>query len=210
LRDEIAVSLRSSDRVVVLGVQMTPADCYGHALFNNAVDWPPYVSLLAAGPLPAGGSWCALAFDRKPPPADAVRLPRSSAVLMAMLTLDPQVAHVEQGRIIVAATGHEQKIWSGPSVNVPSGKYTVAFQVRAQADPSTPLFELSVTDGFGIRTYNTKKYRVGDLYTRNGGTWATIDFTVPESSPTRIMEFAITTSGNAPFDVNVMELRREP
>jgi hypothetical protein len=95
-------------------------------------------------------------------------------------------------------------------VNVPAGKYTVAFQIQAQGAPSVPLFELTVTDGFGARSYNSKKYRLGDLYLRNGNTWAAIDFTVPESSPTRVMEFDITTSGEIPFSVVTMDLHREP
>ena len=126
-----------------------------------------------------------------------------------MLALDPRVAKLDRGKITVAATGHAQKIWGGPFVNVPAGKYTVAFLIQAAADASIPLLELTVTDGSGKRLYNSKKYRAGDLYMRNGNTWATIDFTVPGTSHTRTMEFVMTTSGGTPFSVSAMELHRQ-
>jgi hypothetical protein len=188
---------------------MSPADCYGHALYTNAVDWPPNGSLLAAGPLPGGGDYCVLAFDRKPVASGAVRLPRVSPVLMLMLGIDGRIARWEQGKIVVAAPGSEQKIWSGPYVNVPAGKYTVAFQIQAQGAPTAPLLALTVSDGFGKREYVTKKYRIGDLQARKAGAWASIDFVVPPASPTRVMEFVMTTYGKVPLTVSAMVLNRD-
>lgn len=208
LRPKIAESLRRLARVVVLGAGLAPANCYGHALYNDAVDWPPYASLVAEGQLPSGGSYCVIAFDRQPPPG-AARLPRAQAVMMLMLSLDPQTAHWEQGRIAVQAGGGDRKVWGGPFVNVPAGNYTVAFQIETHGDASMPLCELVVQDGFGSREYVRKKFRIGDLQQRDGGAWASIDFTVPPSSPTRVMEFVMNTSGGTSFTASALDLRRQ-
>lgn len=209
LRPEIAANLRVSQRVVVIGANLSPADCYAHALYENAADWPPNSSLLAAGLLPSGASYCVLAFDRNPPAPDAVRLPHTPAIFLMMLNLDPQAAHWDHGKIEIAASGYAQKVWSGPSVNVPAGKYVVAFQIQTTADSATPLFELRVTDGFGSREYAKKTYAPGDFHPGASGTWATIEFTIPDSSPSRVLEFEMTATGKAPFTVTSLDLHRE-
>jgi hypothetical protein len=206
---------------------MIPAEFYHHALYADAVDWPPYGSLIAAGPLPEGGNWCVLVFDRKPPDANAVRLPPFSDALLRMLKLQPHAAHWEGKNIAVAATGQTEGVWRGPYVNLPYGKYKVAFKIEAvqelpanqgpagmsvenHGDASIPLFELTVSDGFGNRKYASKAYRLSDLEPHDGGAWASLDFAVPESSPTRTMEFDITTFGNASFTVSAVDLHRQP
>jgi hypothetical protein len=179
-------------------------------LYQNAIDWPPHATLVASGSLPSGQSYCVLAFDRNPPSPGPNALPPIPYVLMAMLDPHQGVAQREPQGIVVPATGREKPIWAGPFINLPSGKYTVAFRIETGADPATPLCALKVTDGFGKREYVSRSYSTGDLAPANGSgyKWASIDFSVPEGSPTRVMEFIMSTTGKAPFVVNGMKLDR--
>ncbi|HWB59680.1 MAG TPA: hypothetical protein VG733_09315 [Chthoniobacteraceae bacterium] len=211
LRDEIAAELRGADRVVVLAADTTTGGCCNQMFVNNAVDWPPHATVLTKGSLPSGKPFSVIVCERNPAPqADATPLPPQAAILFHMLNPVPQVAEWKDGKINVPAGSPGRRAIKGPVVNVPAGRYRIGARIETAAtDRAAPLFQFTLIDGFGRRTYSWKNIRLGDLDQRADGLWVSTELTVPESSPTQGLEIGIWTFGAVPFSITGMELLKQ-
>lgn len=220
MRAKITRLLLSSSRAIVLNVTTEDNDpspartaalnenaATTYALNYDAVNWPPYESLLAGGRLGPGTTYGVFSFDRAP--ANRGQSPFLSAALLRMLEVSEDAARRDKSGIAVAANHRMQRAWKGPFVNLPPGAYHLEFHIEMPQQQTTgPLFALAVTDGRNSYEYAARKFSASDLQSKETGTWASLDFDVPAERTTREMEFPLVTFGMAPFSVTDVRLSR--